>query len=357
MRRLQTCTAVFAVVVLCVTTTIASAIFSLADPISKTAPLNPKSYSIEDMGELPHIADDVLAPLNSNGQVACWMRNAQNIHASVWQHDRMVDLGTKQGYPTSIAHAINTRGAVAGWVNTSNNPVDSQATTRGFILENKHFRVLSTLGGQDSRVLGLNDRGRAVGEADLAKGQRHAFLTNGSALIDLGTLPAGTFSEAYAISNTDIVAGVADIDGRHKHAVAWTDGKIADLGTLPGGVDSCARSVNDKGQIVGFSEMPQGYHAFLYSDETMHDLGTLGSDPSMASGINNAGDVVGTSGVAGYGHHAFLWKKDQMLDLNTLIPQNCGWILTNAFSINDRGQITCSGFRKGESAHLILLTP
>lgn len=320
-------------------------------------PVNVVPYRIEDLGDLPNIADDVSVPLNGSGEVASWTKVEQSVHASLWQHDRWVDLGSEPGYPNSIAHAINRRGVVAGWMNTSANPVDSLSTTRGFIRDGKHFRELDTLGGRDSRVLGINDQGTAVGDSDLASGRRHAFLKKGSRLTDLGTLPSGSFSEAYAISNTGIIAGVADLDGRHKHAVSWVGGQIVDLGTLPGGTDSSARAVNDNGMIVGYSATPEGYHGFLYSNGTMHDLGTLGSDPSMATGINSRGEVVGTSALSGYGHHAFLWRNGQLEDLNRLLPQGSGWIVTEAYSINDGGQIICKGFRKGDPSHLVLLTP
>ena len=330
---------------------------ALADPTSAPDATLLSTYHIEDLGELPHIADDMLAPINRDGQVAFWVQNGQNVHAAVWRNDSPIDLGAQSGYPNSIAHAINAHGDIGGWMNTSNNPVDSLSTVHGFIRSGKHVKMLGTLGGRDGRVLALDDNGLAVGDADLKAGGRHAFLAKGSSITDLGTLPTGTYSSAYCISNTDIIAGVADIDGKHKHAVCWKNGKIADLGALPGGTDSSARSVNDKGQIVGYSETPTGYHAFLYTDGAMQDLGTLGSDPSMASGINNAGDVVGSSALSGFGHHAFLWRNGQLIDLNTRTPKDSGWILTSAYSINDKGQIVCTGFRKGQSTHLILLTP
>ena len=53
-----------------------------------------------------------------------------------------------------------------------------------------------------------------------------------------------------------------------------------------------------------------------------------------------------------------------MLDLNTLIPPGSGWVLTNAFNINDRGEILAKaapvGFTPKDDAdlgHLALLVP
>jgi probable HAF family extracellular repeat protein len=89
----------------------------------------------------------------------------------------------------------------------------------------------------------------------------------------------------------------------------------------------------------------------------MRDLGTLGSDPSKASGVNNHGDVVGASNITNSKRHAFLWRKGRMTDLNDFLPAGTPWVLQDAFSINDDGQIVCSARRKGEPSHFILLTP
>jgi hypothetical protein len=44
-------------------------------------------------------------------------------------------------------------------------------------------------------------------------------------------------------------------------------------------------------------------------------------------------------------------------DLNALLPKGSPWVLSNAFSINDRGQIVCSARSKSVPLHLLLLTP
>lgn len=53
-----------------------------------------------------------------------------------------------------------------------------------------------------------------------------------------------------------------------------------------------------------------------------------------------------------------------MLDLNKLIPPGSGWVLTNAFNINDRGEILAkaapAGFTPNDDAdlgHLAVLIP
>jgi probable HAF family extracellular repeat protein len=325
---------------------------ALAEPTPKAAAESAAAYEIQDLGELPQIADDVTVALNRDGVVAYWTRTKSAVHATVWKRGHGAPVGSVAGYPNSIAHAINRRGDIAGWMNTSENPVDSLSMVQGFIRQGERIQLIAGLGGTNSRVFGLSDQGAAVGAANLPGGARHAFLMNGSAVTDLGTLPAGLSSAAYAINNAGVIVGVADVDGQNNHAVSWVRNAIVDLGTLANGTTSSARAINDRGQIAGFGDTPTGAHAFLYAERVMLDLGTLGKSPSAASGINNRGDVVGASN-----NHAFLWRHGRMTDLGTLVPLDSNWTLLDAFSINDRGQIACSARRKGEPTHLLLLTP
>ncbi len=315
------------------------------------------AYAIDDLGLLPPIADDVTVALNRDGTVAYWSKTEGTIHATVWQHGRANVIDAVPGFTNTIAHAINRQGDIAGWMNSGGNLVDSLSTTQGFMLSGGHVHAVSGLGGRDSRVNGLNDKGVAVGAADTASGARHAIAVSGASVTDLGTLPVGKASAAYAVNNSGVIVGSADVDGRAEHAVSWVNRKIVDLGTLPHGSASSARAINDRGQIVGFSDSPDGIHAFLYAGGAMRDLGTLGNDPSEASGINARGEVVGASNVTGSKRHAFLWRRGRMIDLNASLPKGSEWTLLDAYSISDRGQIACSASRKGEGIHLLLLTP
>ena len=352
----------FGIVGTCLIFAIARVGAAQAHPEKPVAARNPSvgaSYKLEDLGELPRIAGDVTVSLNQHGTVAYWTRTKTNgsVHAVLWQRGRATTIQAVPGYPNMIGHAMNRHGDIAGWMNTSGNLVDSLSTTRGFITHGKRIRIVPALGGRDSRLFGLNDKGAAVGAASLINGTRHAFITSGSSAIDLGALGSGESSAAYAINNAGLIVGSSSVNSKANHAVLWSERKIVDLGTLPHGVASSARAVNDRGQIAGFSDTPDGVHAFLFSGGAMHDLGTLGSDPSQASGINQRGEVVGASNLTANRRHAFLWHDGRMHDLNDSLPRGSNWILLDAFSINDRGQIACSARRKDEPAHLLLLTP
>ena len=76
---------------------------------------------------------------------------------------------------------------------------------------------------------------------------------------------------------------------------------------------------------------------------------------STAYGINDRGQVVGYSVTSSSDPHAFLWDG-VMKDLNSLIPENSGWVLTEAMDINNKGQILGTGRFHGHT-RAFLLTP
>jgi probable HAF family extracellular repeat protein len=171
---------------------------------------------------------------------------------------------------------------------------------------------------------------------------------------DIGTLPGGSFSEAYAINDRGQVVGGSETASGGVHAFLWEEGVVIDLGALTGGDYSQAFNINDKGQIVGASETtgpgcdPVPFnactHAFLWEEGTMTPLRPLGGPFSYAYGINNRGQVAGLSTTASGEYHAVTWTPEgQITDLGMLPGDNFG----RANAINDRGQIV--GWSSGET--------
>jgi len=77
---------------------------------------------------------------------------------------------------------------------------------------------------------------------------------------------------------------------------------------------------------------------------------------SKAEAINDQNQIVGLAMTSNNELHAVLWTKAGIHDLNQLIPPNSGWVLNEAFDINNSGQITGNGVINGEN-HAFLLTP
>jgi probable HAF family extracellular repeat protein len=177
-------------------------------------------------------------------------------------------------------------------------------------------------------------------------------------MTDLGALPGSSYSVASAINSRGLIAGASGYGARSEHAVIWRDGAITDLGTLPGDTQSHATAVNGKGDVVGCSINDRAeMRAFLYSHGRMRDLGSLGGAPTRPEAIDDRGRIVGSSADPDGVRHAFLWQNGTMADLNALIPPHSGWTLEEAYAIDRRGSIVCTGMRSDMYRHLILLVP
>jgi len=265
--------------------------------------------------------------------------------------------GTRQLAPlsggfSSTASGINATGAVAGTTYSDSGAQATMWTIAGSV-------GLGTLGGSNSYATDINGNGVVVGGATTSSGALHAYTYNGT-MRDLGTLAGGSWSSAYAVNASGQVVGYADNGSGAFAAFLWTTtGGMTELGTL-GGRSSYAMDISDNGTVVGNAQTTSGYlHAFLYANGQMSDLGTLGGGNSYAYDVNNAGQVVGYSNVTGSDvTHAFLYANGVLSDLNSLIASDSGWILTEAYGINDAGRITGTGIYNGEQrAFLLDLNP
>jgi probable HAF family extracellular repeat protein len=361
-----------------------------------------KDGVMTDLGALPGVNFSAAGSTNARGWMAGQSYTSTTdpnlgipeIRAVLWKNDgHILDLGVLPGGTESLSVYVNDAGQVVGF--SDNGVPDTYSLffptgtqTRTFLWEHGSMHDIGTLGGA-SAVPGVNcsDPGPSVlvGMSYINDTPNpltgiptiDPFLWDHGKMTDLGTL-GGAWGFGQCANSRHQIIGQSSLaesptacrfDQRQPgcHAFLWKDGHMQDLGTL-GGPDSEAQWINESGLIAGSADFAGGlpgvnfHDAVIWENGKIKDLGTVDGDAcSRAYGLNARGQVVGTSTDCTIPLHAFLWEKGgPMLDLNTLIPPGSGWVVANAFEINDRGEILAEAAPVGDIAdreHLVLLVP
>jgi probable HAF family extracellular repeat protein len=366
-----------------------------------------KNGVVTDLGALQVNNNSAANSINARGWATGFSQSAVTdpilggpaTHAVLWKDEQIIDLGTLPGGFESVGIYINDAGQVIGFstVSTAPDPIGFAGfPTHTFIWKNGEKLDIGTLGGDDAgpgASCSNPPPGTVVGGSSTSvvpNPNTHLptvdpFLWHDGKMIDLGTL-GGTNGSAQCVNNRLQVIGqssvaanpaacnfpAAELDdvGPGCHAFFWENGVMTDLGTL-GGDTSEALWLNDHGVVAGSADLagPSGsqtHDAVVWINGKIHDLGTVPGDAcSRGRGLNERGQVVGGSSDCHNFLHAFLWEDDgPMVDLNTLISPGSGVQLTNAFNINDRGEILAKaapiGFTPNDDAdlgHIVLLIP
>ncbi len=329
----------------------------------------------------------------------------------------VVDVGTLPDWSTSHGQGINDQGLVAGYAGRNGSPATRAFLYNG-LADGGTLTDLGTLGGNNSAAFGINNTNQVVGTSQNSSGKNRAFLygnvfkglevvtnavfntstatfdqvvtTNqlfGLAMTSLGTLPAGTTSEARGVNNPGQVAGWADVSGTSRaflyggaltnlgllsggtfsqtaalndvgQVVGWgdlgsgethafiyePDGSRTDIARLAGSTNNYAYGINDAGAVVGYAEGPGPAQAFVAAGGTSTPLGYLpGGTFSRAYGINTFGQVVGQAGDNQGNPRAFVYTAGVMYNLNDLLPEGTDWVLNDARGINHDGAIVGTG--------------
>jgi probable HAF family extracellular repeat protein len=182
----------------------------------------------------------------------------------IYRDFRVVDLGTFGGEDGVVA-AINEAGWLVGYFGTE--PHADYADHRGFLLDEGGLTDVGSLGGRMTTPTDINDSNQVVGYAQVGSGENHAFFYRAGTLTDLGTLPGGTQSYAYAINNLGQAVGASDSRAGAQRAVLFDRGELRDLNGLIAASSRWllteARDINDSGQIVGTGIFEGQVRAFL----------------------------------------------------------------------------------------------
>jgi probable HAF family extracellular repeat protein len=296
------------------------------------------------------------------------------LKATLWKNGRAKDLGTLGGNGAS-ANAITDDDLIfGGALNTipdsdSAYPFFVPGATQVHAVLWKHHTIqdLGTLGGSDSVVYQANNSGQAMGVSftdnlrheSTGLPTTHPFLWELGNMYDVGSL-GGTKSIGYGLNNRGEIVGFSRLAGdTTKHPFLWRHRTLHDLGTL-GGDNGEAWWINDLGHVVGWSDVPgsQSHHAFLWRNHQMTDLGAPDSNAcSTGEKINRFDQVVGDSGECGVGGDPFLWENDDIVAIRDLIIPGSGRFVFDAFDINNEGEIVSYCATLQGNVHVCLLMP
>jgi probable HAF family extracellular repeat protein len=231
------------------------------------------------------------------------------------------------------------------------------------------MEALPTLGGANGYAAGNNHHGQTVGWAEnktldptcvapqVLQFEAVTWEAGDHHIRILPPLPGDPDGAATANNDLGQVVGISGDcykavgASTARHAVLWENGTPIDLKSLGGNNWNTPTDINERGEVVGFSDLPgdapdaPNFHAFYWSKATgMIDLGTYPGDVySEALGINKDGQIVGESCSAGFAVcRAVIFTAGKVIDLNSLTTASLYLVFAN--DINDRGEIAGGGY-------------
>lgn len=245
-------------------------------------------YDNGKFSTLPTLGGNVGGPwdINNHGQVAGYSSTSRGtgyyeIHATLWDNGKPIDLGTAKGNFTSTAYALNDNSDVVGY---SGNFAVRWSGGKALVLD-------ALDGSHAARAHDINNIGQIIGES---------FMNNG--------LSYATFWDKGSVTATA-------------------------LGTL-GGAYSAAGSINDLGQIVGYSSIIDDGHqiprGFIWEDGHMIDINNLMDNKFLNSNyiITGAGQITNNGMILATGFNTSDGtQNDFLLRPISPVPEPTTWAM------------------------------
>ena len=294
--------------------------------------------------------------LNNKGEVVGFTEGAvPGTRAFLWKEGVFTDLGAAAGSnSTSIeAVGINDRSVIVGNRN--------DGSPRNFRIRNNQLTAVNVSPNTAvGAIYGNNNKNQIFGWA-----QNLPFIWTRGVTTYLPALPGSDeySTQAWGLNDHGVAAGTSGtLDVRY--AVVWKDGAVNALPLPSGATRAEGRDINNREQVIGTSFHGGNQYATIWTDGVPTELPAASPSAyaTFASALNDWGAVVGTTFLPAGGGIPTLWIGGQALDLNAMIaaddPLRAFVTLSQAYYINDRGQIVATGVHSGENkGHVYLLTP
>ncbi|MDQ3801937.1 MAG: FG-GAP-like repeat-containing protein, partial [Acidobacteriota bacterium] len=260
---------------------------------------------------------------------------------------------------------INDFGFITGSFRTGNGKIHAFLYNNSAFVDLGGGSASEFPGGEDvTRARGINNFGEVVGYQ--GDNTPRAFYYDGATMRNLNSMiPAGSgwiLTFAHDINDRRQIVGgglnSSSPGGTRAYRYTVGAGGVFNIGTLFGSNSFAnARSINNLGRAVGSSGSDPVTRGFAHADE--FGMVTLGA-PAPCGG-NSATEEVNARGTAigsayaitnqtgcppAFSSYPVLWTHNGVaFELNKLIDPASGWTITEAHSINDRGQIAAAARR------------
>ena len=311
-----------------------------------------QKFSVVNLGTLGGKSSKAYA-INDRGYIVGEaMTRKGSTSAFIWHNGTMRALNAS-GSKKSRAVSINIKNYIVG-------DVLKNGVHRACVWNHQtKYKLLSGISTKRSFAAKINDNGMIAGTSANAEGHIHGVLWQNEHMIDLGTL-GGVESRALGLNNRGQVIGDSEtsLNDKNTHAFLWQQGKMT--GIQPAyhmGGNSYGIDINKNGYVLGWIYSQDDEVSFIGKHNRIKLLPSPeGLRSFRARDINDRNVVVGNALDRNNASRAVMWKNNKAIDLNSLIPKRSGWRLSEALGVNDQGHIVGYGTFKGK-VNAFLLKP
>lgn len=256
---------------------------------------NSAAYGVNGRGQVVGIAE------TATTDPSCIPPEVLDFAAVIWgpKPGQIQELPVFPGDSISAALAINDNGQVVGTSGICAVPTSFAPGVHAVLWQHGTVTNLGGFGGgMNNSGLAINNAGQVVGISDLpGDTATHAFFWQSGVMTDLGTLPGDVYSQANDINSEGQVVGVSCDVNFNCRAFLWENGAMTDLNTLlaPGSslYLTFGGGINDRGEIAGTAYdqstgLSPAFLAIPCGDEHAGDQGcqTSAQDASLPAQIS-----------------------------------------------------------------------